>query len=143
MAKKPEEPSFMDMFARFGRDLKLPNLDVDAIIEHQRRNFDALEKSARVTATGTAALMRKQRDMLEDTLRQTSEMAKHYKTPGNPEELIARHAEFARKAFESAVSNAGEVAELVKSSGTESIEILRNRIKEAMVEVREEYEKKK
>ncbi|MES0135726.1 phasin family protein, partial [Mesorhizobium sp. M0016] len=41
-----------------------------------------------------------------------------------------------------ALKNAGEVAELVKKSGTESIEILRSRIKEAMEEIRSGYDKK-
>ncbi|TIP72724.1 MAG: phasin family protein, partial [Mesorhizobium sp.] len=28
MAKQPESDTFMDIFGRFGRDLKLPNVDV-------------------------------------------------------------------------------------------------------------------
>ncbi|RVB67191.1 phasin family protein, partial [Mesorhizobium sp. M7A.F.Ca.CA.002.04.1.1] len=32
MAKQPESDSFMDMFGRFGRDLKVPNVDVEAIL---------------------------------------------------------------------------------------------------------------
>ncbi|TIU03357.1 MAG: phasin family protein, partial [Mesorhizobium sp.] len=34
MAKQPDPGSFMDMFGRFGRDLKLPNVDVEAILNH-------------------------------------------------------------------------------------------------------------
>jgi len=55
---------------------------------------------------------------------------------------MTNQAAFARKSFEAALKNAGEVAELVKSSGTESVEILRNRIKEAMEEIRAGYDKK-
>ncbi|TJV27578.1 MAG: phasin family protein, partial [Mesorhizobium sp.] len=47
MAKRPESDSFIDMFGRFGRDLKLPNVDVEAILSHHRKNPEALEKSAR------------------------------------------------------------------------------------------------
>ncbi|TIX05719.1 MAG: phasin family protein, partial [Mesorhizobium sp.] len=32
MAKQPDSDSFLDMFSRFGRDLKMPNVDVEAII---------------------------------------------------------------------------------------------------------------
>ena len=143
MAKQTPTPSFVDMFTKFGHDLKLPNVDIEAILDHHRKNLEALEKSAKATAAGTASLMNRQREMLQDTLHEATEMAKNYRAPGNPQELIARQTEFARKAFESAVSNAGEVAELVKKSGTESIDILRNRIKEAMAEVRDGYENKK
>lgn len=141
MAKQSATPSFMDMFAQFGRDLKLPNVDVDAILEHHRKNLEALEKSARASAAGASTLMAKQREMLEEAMREATAMAESYRTPGTPRELVARQTEFARKAFESAVGNAGEVAGLVRKSGTESLDILRERIKQAMAEVRDGYEK--
>lgn len=141
MAKQSPTPSFMDMFAQFGRDLKLPNVDVDAILEHHRKNLEALEKSARASAAGASTLMAKQREMLEETLREATAMAESYRTPGTPRELVARQTEFARKAFENALGNAGEVADMVRKSGTESLDILRERIKQAMAEVRDGYEK--
>ena len=57
--------------------------------------------------------------------------------PGNPQEMMAKQADFARKTFETAVKNAGEVADIVRKSGTELVEILRARIREAMEEVRD------
>ena len=54
MAKQPESDSFLDMFSRFGRDLKVPNVDVEAIISHHRKNLEALEKSARAGAAESA-----------------------------------------------------------------------------------------
>lgn len=142
MAKQSAPLSFMDLFAQFGRDLKLPSVDIDAVLEHHRKNLEALEKSARATAAGASSLAEKQREMLEKTLHEAAEMAESCRTaPGNPRELVARQTEFARKAFESAVGNAGEVADLVAKSGTESLDILRERIKQAMAEVRDGFEK--
>lgn len=142
MAKQPDSDSFMDMFGRFGRDLKVPNVDVEAILAHHRKNLEALEKSARASAAGASSLMSRQREMLQDTLREITDMAQSYRAPGNPQELMAKQTEFARKSFEAALKNAGEVAELVKQSGTESVEILRERIKAAMEEIRAGYDKK-
>ena len=130
MAKQPDSDSFLDMFSRFGRDLKVPN--VEAILAHHRKNLEALEKSARAGAAGATSLLSRQREMLQDTLREVSDMAQSYKAPGNQQELMTKQAEFAKKSFEAALKNAGEVAELVKKSGTESVEILRSRIKETM-----------
>ena len=141
MAKQPDSDSFLDMFSRFGRDLKVPN--VEAILEHHRKNLEALEKSARAGAAGATSLLSRQREMLQNTLREVSDMAHNYKAPGNPQELMSKQAEFAKKSFEAALKNASEVAELVKKSGTESVEILRERIKEAMEEIRSGYEKRK
>ena len=140
MAKQPDSDSFLDMFSRFGRDLKVPN--VEAILAHHRKNLEALEKSARAGAAGATSLLSRQREMLQDTLREVSDMAQSYRAPGNPQELMSKQAEFAKKSFEAALKNAGEVAELVKKSGTESVEILRDRIKEAMEEIRSGYDRK-
>ncbi|MES0196843.1 phasin family protein [Mesorhizobium sp. M0011] len=142
MAKQPESDSFVDMFGRFGRDLKVPNVDVEAILAHHRKNIEALEKSARAGAAGATSLLSRQREMLQDTLREVTDIAQSYRAPGNPQELMAKQTEFARKSFEVALKNAGEVAELVKKSGAESVDILRTRIKEAMEEIRAGYEKK-
>lgn len=142
MAKQTDPDTFLDMFSRFGRDLKLPNVDVEAIVSHHRKNLEALEKSARAGAEGASSLLQRQREMLQEALREITDLAQSYRTPGNPQELMAKQTEFARKSFEAALRNAGEVAELVRKSGTESVDILRGRIKEAMEEIRARYEKK-
>lgn len=142
MARQSESDSFMEMFGRFGRDLKVPNVDVEATLAHHRKNLEALEKSARAGAAGTSSLLSRQREMLQDTLREIADMAQSYRASGNPQELMARQTEFARKSFEAALKNAGEVAELARKSGTDSIDILRARIKEAMEEVRAGYGEK-
>ncbi|TKB56468.1 MAG: phasin family protein [Mesorhizobium sp.] len=142
MAKRPESESFIDMFGKFGRDLKLPNVDVEAILAHNRKNLEALEKSARASAAGASALLSRQREMLQDTLREITDMAQNYRAPGNPQEMMQKQAAFARKSFETALKNAGEMAELARASGTESIEILRSRIKEAIEEIRAGHDKK-
>ncbi|MER9679448.1 phasin family protein [Mesorhizobium sp. M0184] len=142
MAKRPESESFIDMFGKFGRDLKLPNVDVEAILAHHAKNLEALEKSARASAAGASALLSRQREMLQDTLRGITDMAQSYRAPGNPQEMMQKQAAFARKSFETALKNAGEMAELARASGTESIEILRSRIKEAMEEIRAGHDKR-
>jgi phasin family protein len=141
MAKKPESESFMDMFSNFGRDLKMPSVDVEAILNHHRKNLEALQKSASATTTGAQNLMTKQRQILQDTMSEITDMAQSYRAPGNPQEMMAKQADFARRSFETAVKNASEVAEIVKKSGTESVEILRERIRETMEEIRKGYEK--
>ncbi|TPI25429.1 phasin family protein [Mesorhizobium sp. B3-2-1] len=142
MARQAESDSFMEMFGRFGRDLKVPNVDVEAILAHHRKNLEALEKAARTSAAGASSVLSKQREMLQDTLREVADMAQSYRAPGNPQELMAKQTEFARKSFEAALKNTGEVAELARKSGTESIDILRARIKEAMEDVRAGYGQK-
>jgi len=143
MAKQPETESILDMFSRLGSEMKLPKMDVEAMLSHQRKNLEAMEKSARAAATGASSVMAKQREALQETFNEIAEMAKGQNAPGNPQEFVSKQAEFARKTFEAAVKNAGEVAEIVRQSGGESIDILRQRIQEAMSEVRDSFDKRK
>ncbi|RRH98111.1 phasin family protein [Mesorhizobium tamadayense] len=142
MARQPESDSFLDMFSRFGRDLKLPKVDAQAILDHHRKNLEALEKSARASAAGASSVLSRQHEMVQEALSEITRMAQNYQASGNPQELMTKQVDFARKSFETTLKNAGEVADLVRKSGTESIEILRDRIKDAMAEIRAGYDKK-
>ena len=143
MAKNPQTESFTDVFTRFGQDLHMPKVDIQQIMSHNRKNLEALEKSAKASAAGAQAVIAKQREALQDMLREVSDIAQHYRASGNPQEMMAKQADFARKSFEAAVKNAGEVAEIVQKSGGESVEILRQRIRESMEEIRESYQTRK
>jgi phasin family protein len=143
MAKKSESESIRDMFSKLGHDLKMPEVDIEAILSHHRKNLEALEKSAKASASGASAVMNRQREMLQKTMQEVTEMAHSFRAPGNPQEMMAKQAEFAKRSFEAAVKNAGEMSELVKKSSADSIEILRARIRESMEEIRQGYEKRK
>lgn len=141
MAKKPESESFMDMFSKLGQDLKMPNVDVEALLSHHRKNLEALEKSAKATAAGASSVMAKQREALQETLREITEMTQSVKLGSNPQDMVTRQVEFARKSFEAAVKNASDIGEILRKSGTETVDILRQRIKDAMEEIRDGYDK--
>lgn len=143
MAMNTGSDSFIDMFARLGKDLKMPNMDVERIIEHHRKNLEALEKAARSASSGATALFSRQQEMLEETLREISDMAQGFRGPDSPQDLMSRQADFARRSFETAVKNASEIGEVMRKSSGETIEILRERIREAMEEMREGYDRKK
>lgn len=147
MADKKENKqgpeSVLDMFAKLGRDLKMPSVDVDAILEHNRKNLEALEKTAKSTVAGASSVMNKQREMMQDALKEITDMAQNMRASGSPQEMVTKQAEFARKSFERAVKNASDLAETVRKSSSESVDILRARIAEMMDEIRERDEKKK
>lgn len=142
MAKKPENETILDMFSQFGKNLNLPQVDVDQVLDHHRRNLEALQKAASAQAAGANSIMAKQREALQDGLKEITDMAHSFRAGGSAQDIIAKQTEFARKSFETAVKNAGEVGEIIRKSGTESVEILRERIKTAMEEIREAYEKR-
>lgn len=143
MAKKPDSDTFIDMFANLGRDLKMPSMDVERVIEHHRKNLEALERAAKSATTGASDVFAKQRDILQATLAEITDMAQNMRAPGNPQEFVAKQADFARRSFETAVKNASEIGEVFRKSSSETVEILRERIQQAMEELRDGYGGKK
>ncbi|MGB6116870.1 MAG: TIGR01841 family phasin, partial [Mesorhizobium sp.] len=114
--KKSDAESFVDMFRNFGSELKIPNVDVDKIISHHRKNLETLEKTAKAATAGASTVMAKQREILQDTLREVTEMAQGFRAGGSPQELVTKQADFARRSFETAVKNASEMADVVRQS---------------------------
>lgn len=142
MAEKSESESIIDMFAQLGRELQLPNVEIEQIIDHHRKNLEAFEKSARAASTGASSILEKQRQILENTLREVSEMAESYRSAGSPQEIATRQSEFARRSFESTVKNASEMAELVKKSSDQSLDILRRRLRDSLQELQGGFQKR-
>lgn len=143
MAKKPEaekEESFLDMFSQFGKNMNVPKVDMESILAHHRKNLDALQKAASASAAGAQSIMAKQREALQEGLQEIQEMAQNFRAGGGAQDVLAKQAEFARKSFETAVKNTGDVADTIRKHGTESVDILKGRIKEAMDEIRDAYE---
>lgn len=140
MAKKPESHPFTEMFEKFGKDLKLPNVDVQKMLDSQRKNLEALQKSAAASAAGASALIERQRANIEQALAEVAKVAESYRAGGSPQELMAKQTELARKSFDTALRNVEEAAEIVRKAGDEAIEVLRRRIRESAEEIRQSFD---
>ncbi|HHZ09343.1 MAG TPA: TIGR01841 family phasin [Rhizobiales bacterium] len=140
MVKKPESNPFTEMFEKFGKDLKLPNVDVEKMLDSQRKNLEALQKSAAASAAGASALIERQRANIEQALAEVAKVAESYRAGGSPQEFMAKQTELARKSFDTALRNVEEAAEIVRKAGDEAIEVLRRRIRESAEEIRQSFD---
>ena len=75
---------------------------MDKLIEVQRRNIDALGRSAQVATEGAKSLADKQREVVETAFREASAMVRDFKPTGNPQEMLVKQTEFAKKAWATA-----------------------------------------
>ena len=105
--------SYIDMLRKFGSEIGLPKLDVDKLIDVQRKNIDALERSAKAAAEGAQSVAQKQREVLEAGLREASTLARGFQPLGNLQENLARQSEFVKKVFEIAVKGAQDSAQVL------------------------------
>ena len=129
--------SILEQMKAFGARLGLPKVDVDKLVDMNLKNLDALGRSAQAAGEGAKALAEKQREIIETAFRETSSMVRDFKPAGNPQEIVAKQGEYAKKAFEIAMQNTRDVAELTKKTTKEATGILRERLHESLAELRD------
>ncbi|OKO67636.1 TIGR01841 family phasin [Bradyrhizobium sp. NAS96.2] len=131
-----DNSSYIDMLRKFGSDLGLPKLNVDELLQAQKKNLEALGKSAKVAAEGAQSVAQKQREVLEAGLREASTLAREYKPLGKIHENLALQTEFARKMFDIAVKGAQDSASTARQSTSDAVKIIQDRMKESFEEFR-------
>jgi len=140
-AKKEEimttTDSILEQMKAFGARLGLPKVDIDKLVDMNLKNLDALGRSAQVAGEGAKALAEMQREIVETAFRETSAMVRDFKPAGNPQEILAKQSEYARKAFEITMQNTRDVADLTKKTTKEATAILRDRLHESLAELRD------
>lgn len=127
--------SWVDLLKKFGVDLNLPKVDVDQLIEMHRKNIDALEQSAQVASGAAKSLADKQREIIETAFSEAAAMARDFKPAGDPKEVVAKQAEFAKKAFDITVQNTRDIAELATQTTTDASKIIQGRLRESLNEL--------
>jgi phasin family protein len=140
MADAPQY--FTDMFKRMGEQLKIPQFDMSKLMEHHQKNLEAMGKSWQAMASGAGEIASKQRAIFEEAVKEVTAMVQDYKPGGNPQEIVAKQAEFAKKSMEAAITNTRDIAELVQKSTGEAFRIVQDRMKESYEEIRASLEKK-
>ena len=140
MADAPQY--FTDMFKRMGEQLKIPQFDMSKLMEHHQKNLEAMGKSWQAMASGAGEIASKQRAIFEEAVKEVTAMVQDYKPGGNPQEIVAKQAEFAKKSMEAAITNTRDIAELVQKSTGEAFRIVQDRMKESYEEIRSSVERK-
>jgi phasin family protein len=128
--------SYIEMLRKFGSDLGLPKMNVDQLVETQKKNIEALGRSVKVATQGAQSVAQKQREVIEAGLREATAFAHEYKPLGMVQENLALQTEFARKVFEIAVKGAQETATTTRQSGADAVKIIQDRMKESLEEIR-------
>jgi len=128
---------FIDMLRKFGADLNLPRLEIDKVIESHRKNLEAIGSSAGAISEGAKSIADKQREIIQTMLSEAASMVRDFRPDGGVATIIPRQVEFARKAFDFAVKNTREIAELANKSTAEAMKILQDRMQAGLAEIRE------
>ncbi|WP_296577849.1 phasin family protein [Phreatobacter sp.] len=137
MTQTPQ--ALLDMFKKLGEDMKVPAVDMDKIVEHHRKNLEALAASGKAAAEGATAIAAKQKEIVETAVKEIQTAAESFKLPGSAQEMMAAQTEFAKRAMEAAVKNTRDMAELMQKSNAEAVRVIQDRMKESFEEIRQNF----
>ena len=135
MADKSSQNPFADMFQDFGKSMSIPGPDMNDIMDYHRKNLQALQAAVQVTTTNAQTLMEKQREALEKTLAEISDSVQNASSGGDPSKAMASSVEIAKKAFDATVQTTTEMAEVVRQGGTDTFDVIKNRVMESVEEL--------
>jgi phasin family protein len=147
MAENPFNPfgnidfSKFDMskfdFGKMMGDLKIPGFDMQTAMDAQRKNIEALTAANHAAVQGMQAVAQRQAEILSQAMSEVSTTAQQLSGAGtNPQELTGKQAEMARKAFEQALANMRELAEMVSKSNSEAFAIINKRVNDGLQELK-------
>lgn len=134
MTKVP--PAWDVDFTKVLGEFKLPGVDVDALLQAQRKNIEALTAANRTAAEGLQAFARRQGEILRQNLAELQTQFSTAVSAGAPEEKLAKQTELAKTAFEKAITDIKELAELLAKSNTEAAEIVGKRVSASFDELK-------
>ncbi|GAB6052755.1 phasin family protein [Magnetospira thiophila] len=127
----------MGNFSKNFGDMKIPGLDPQAMMEAQRKNIEALTNANKVALEGMQAIVRRQAEILQQTMEEVSATISQMAAGGTPQEAAAKQIEQVKAAFEKALGNARELAEMSAKSNSEAAAAINKRFTESMDEIRQ------
>lgn len=123
-----------DVTQAFG-EFRVPGLDVQAIVETQRKNLEAFTQANQLVGEGVQAVARRQVEIVQQAFADVSGLLREWTQFGAPQECLARNAEVAKAAFEKGLANTRELAELATKANTEAFNVISGRFTESLEEV--------
>ena len=117
-------------------DLKIPGFDMSALMTAQRKNIEALVAANKVTFEGMQTIVKRQAEIMAQALTEASSMAQQLASAGSPQEAGAKQTELVRQAFEKALANMHELAEIFSKVNTEAFELINKRFTESLEELK-------
>ncbi|MCC7283087.1 MAG: TIGR01841 family phasin [Acetobacteraceae bacterium] len=142
MAKQPQSIFDMD-FTKVMADFKLPAVDMEALLASQRKNIEAFSAANKVALEGAQAVAKRNMEIVQAAVTEMSEAVKALAGSEAPQAKAARQAELMKTAYERAVTNMRELADMIQRANGEALGLINKRFAETMDELKVMVEKAK
>jgi phasin family protein len=126
---------FFDAAKAFG-DFRIPEFDVQAIVDVQRKNFEALTRANQLALEGMRSVAQRQAEIVQQAFEEASGLLRDLTQLGAPEERLIKSTEVAKQAFEKGLANARELNELGTKASVDVFGVIARRVSESFDDVR-------
>jgi len=124
---------FVDV-TKLMEQFKLPGIDIPAIVEARRKDIEALTEANRIAFEGMQALAQKQAEILQKSMQEAQAAMQGF--TGSPAAGAGNPGELIQQAFQKALSNMRELAEMAGKSQAQAMEVVGKRVQENIEETK-------
>lgn len=132
MAQNNPPNPFADL-AKMFEQFKVPGVDMTAIVDARRKDVEALTQVNQAVYESMQAMARKQSDMLAQAMLCAQDAARQAASGAAD---TAKQSELARNAYEKAVADLKELAEIARKSQAEALAVVSKRANQQVEEFR-------
>ncbi len=122
---KPDKRQQWEMpfpdFTKLLEAYKIPGVDVTAFMDREKRNIEALTEANKIAFEGWKALVRRQSEILQQTMEEAVATARK-------QESTTQRMEIAKQGFEKALGHMRELAEMATKSQKEAFDVIQKRV---------------
>jgi phasin family protein len=134
--------SNFDMSKQMG-EFKFPAIDMEVAAATQRKNIEALAKANQLAVESMQAIAHRQSEIFRSTMEEASSAARELMATDGPEEKATKQTQIVKDAFQRAVADMRELAQLVAKSQADAMEIMQQRVADSLDEIKTVIGKKK
>ncbi|SUS06964.1 Magnetic particle membrane-associated GTPase P16 (PHA granule-associate protein, Phasin family) [Candidatus Defluviicoccus seviourii] len=127
----------VEEFSNAMKQYRLPGVNIEAVVESQKKNLEALTSANRVAFEGLQAVAKRQAEILQETMNEASKAVDSVAKAGSPPEMAAKQLEIAKQAFDKAIGNMRELAEMVAKANEAAASTVNTRISATLDEIKE------
>jgi phasin family protein len=142
MAKQPQNIFDMD-FTKVMADFKFPAVDMEAVMASQRKNIEAFTAANKVALEGAQAIAKRNMEIVQGAVAEMTEAMKAMAGTEAPQAKAAKQAELMKSAYEKAMVNMRELADMIQRANGEALALINKRFAETMDELKTMVEKAK
>ena len=127
-------------YTKMMEQFRIPGVDLQAMLEARRKDVEAVVQANRVAFQGVQALVQRQTEILQQTMSEWQKAAQGL-SGKDPGAAMGSQAELAKQAFEKALQNMRELAELAVKAQSDAYEVIKQRMHENIEELRSALKK--